>query len=66
MMKLIGTPTSPYTRKVRVVLAEKRIEYEFVIDVPYDAGNRACPNSIRSARFRCWCSMTTPRCSIRA
>jgi len=37
MMRLIGTPTSPYTRKTRVVLAEKRIEYEFVIDVPYDA-----------------------------
>jgi glutathione S-transferase len=37
MMKLIGTPTSPYTRKARVVLAEKRIEYEFVIDVPYEA-----------------------------
>ena len=36
-MKLIGTPTSPYTRKARVVLAEKRIDYEFVVDVPYDA-----------------------------
>ena len=33
-MKLIGTPGSPYTRKVRVVLAEKRIDYEFVIDAP--------------------------------
>lgn len=36
-MKLIGTPTSPYTRKARIVLAEKRIDYDFVIDVPYDA-----------------------------
>ena len=35
-MKLIGTPTSPYTRKVRVVLAEKRIDYEFVVDSPND------------------------------
>ena len=35
-MKLIGTPTSPYTRKARVVLAEKRIDYDFVVDVPYD------------------------------
>jgi glutathione S-transferase len=34
MMKLIGTVTSPYTRKVRVVLAEKRMECEFVVDVP--------------------------------
>jgi glutathione S-transferase len=33
-MKLIGTQTSPYTRKVRVVLAEKRIEYAFEEDVP--------------------------------
>lgn len=42
-MKLIGTPTSPYTRKARVVLAEKRIDYEFVVDVPYDAAT-AVPN----------------------
>lgn len=34
MMKLIGTTTSPYTRKVRVVLAEKRMECAFVVDVP--------------------------------
>jgi glutathione S-transferase len=33
-MKLIGTPSSPYTRKVRVVLAEKRIDYDFVNDAP--------------------------------
>ncbi|MBX9903041.1 MAG: glutathione S-transferase [Burkholderiales bacterium] len=33
-MKLIGTATSPYTRKVRVVLAEKRMECEFVVDAP--------------------------------
>jgi glutathione S-transferase len=39
-MKLIGTPTSPYTRKARVVLAEKRIEYEFVLDAPLDAATR--------------------------
>jgi glutathione S-transferase len=34
MMKLIGTVTSPYTRKVRVVLAEKRMECEFIVDAP--------------------------------
>jgi glutathione S-transferase len=34
MLKLIGTATSPYTRKVRVVLAEKRMECEFVVDTP--------------------------------
>jgi len=26
-MKLIGSTSSPYVRKVRVVLAEKKIEY---------------------------------------
>jgi glutathione S-transferase len=44
-MKLIGTPTSPYTRKARVVLAEKRIEYEFIIDVPYDAATRVAAHN---------------------
>lgn len=29
-MKLIGSTTSPYVRKVRIVLAEKRIDCEFV------------------------------------
>ncbi len=36
-MKLIANPTSPFSRKVRIVLAEKRIDYEFVIDNPGDA-----------------------------
>ncbi len=30
-MKLIGIPTSPYVRKTRIVLIEKKIEYEFVV-----------------------------------
>jgi glutathione S-transferase len=33
-MKLIGTLTSPYVRKARVVLAEKKIDFEFIIDSP--------------------------------
>jgi glutathione S-transferase len=36
-MKLIGTPASPYTRKVRIVLAEKRIDYDFINDAPASA-----------------------------
>ena len=36
-MKLIGTPASPFTRKARVVLAEKRIEYDFIVSSPHDA-----------------------------
>ena len=34
-MKLIGSLTSPYVRKVRIVLAEKKIECELVIDSPW-------------------------------
>ena len=34
-MKLIGSLTSPFVRKVRVVLAEKKIECEFEIDSPW-------------------------------
>jgi glutathione S-transferase len=34
-MKLIGSHTSPFVRKVRIVLAEKKIDYEFVIDSPW-------------------------------
>jgi len=31
-MKLIGSLTSPYVRKVRVVMAEKKIDYEFALE----------------------------------
>ena len=31
-MKLIGSNTSPYVRKVRVVMAEKKLDYEFVTE----------------------------------
>src|SRR5690606_8463949 len=31
-MKLFGSLTSPYVRKTRVVLAEKKLEYEFVLE----------------------------------
>ena len=34
-MKLIGSLTSPYTRNVRFVLAEKKIEVEFVLESPH-------------------------------
>ena len=38
-MKLIATPTSPYGRKVRIALAEKRIEYVLVEASPWAPGN---------------------------
>ncbi len=31
-MKLIGSNTSPYVRKVRVVMAEKKLDYDYVLD----------------------------------
>lgn len=34
-MKLIGSLTSPYVRKVRIVANEKHIELEFVVDIPW-------------------------------
>jgi len=40
MMKLIGSLTSPYVRKVRIVLAEKKIEYELIVDNPWSADNQ--------------------------
>ena len=41
-MKLIGSLTSPFVRKVRLVLAEKKIDCEFVIDSPW-TGDTAVP-----------------------
>jgi len=31
-MKLIGSNTSPYVRKVRVVMAEKKLDYDYVLE----------------------------------
>lgn len=42
-MKLIGSLTSPYVRKVRIVLAEKKIEYDFELDSPWLAESKV-PN----------------------
>jgi glutathione S-transferase len=39
-MKLIGSLTSPFVRKARVALAEKKIEYTFELDNPWDEHSR--------------------------
>jgi len=39
-MKLIGSHTSPYVRKVRVVMAEKKLEYAFVLQDPWSPDSR--------------------------
>ena len=41
-MKLIASPTSPYARKVRIALAEKKIEYELVESLAWDARTIRC------------------------
>lgn len=42
-MKLIGSKTSPYVRKVRVMLAEKSIQAEFVEDNVWSPGTTVTP-----------------------
>jgi glutathione S-transferase len=36
-MKLIGSVTSPYVRKVRIVMAEKKLDYQFVSEDVWSA-----------------------------
>jgi len=45
-MKLIGSLTSPYVRKTRVVLAEKKIECEFSVDASGDENSVASWNPL--------------------
>jgi glutathione S-transferase len=39
-MKLIASLTSPYARKVRIVLAEKKIDCPIEVDIPWNADSR--------------------------
>ena len=39
-MKLIGASASPFVRKVRVVMAEKRLDFELVLENPWDCTTR--------------------------
>ena len=36
-MKLIGSTSSPYVRKVRIVMAEKKLDYQFVLEDVWSA-----------------------------
>ncbi|MDX6019254.1 glutathione S-transferase [Scandinavium sp. V105_16] len=38
-MKLIGSYTSPFVRKISVILLEKGITFEFINEMPYNAEN---------------------------
>lgn len=44
-MKLIGTHSSPFVRKVRIVLAEKKIDVEFEIDSPWLATSQVASSN---------------------
>ena len=39
-MKLFASLTSPYARKIRIILAEKRLPFELVVDSPWEANTR--------------------------
>ena len=39
-MKLIGSSSSPYVRKVRITMAEKKLDYQYVIDNVWSAETR--------------------------
>jgi glutathione S-transferase len=39
-MKLIGSLTSPFVRKVRIVLAEKKLDYKFDVEDVWSEGTR--------------------------
>lgn len=39
-MKLFASLTSPYARKIRIVLAEKSLPFELVVDSPWEANTR--------------------------
>ncbi|TDR73556.1 glutathione S-transferase [Paludibacterium purpuratum] len=39
-MKLIASLTSPYARKVRIVLAEKKIDCPIEVDIPWNADSK--------------------------
>jgi len=51
-MKLIGSLSSPYVRKVRVVMAEKKLDYQFLADNPWSA-DTAVPDSNPLGKVPC-------------
>ncbi len=64
-MKLIGSNSSPYVRKVRIVMAEKKLDYEFVLEDVW-APTAASASPIRWAKCRAWSWKVAKRCSTRA
>jgi glutathione S-transferase len=51
-MKLIGSTTSPYVRKVRIVMAEKKLDYQFVLENVW-AADTTMPDSNPLGKVPC-------------
>jgi len=51
-MKLIGSNASPYVRKVRIVMAEKKIDFEHVLENPWTADTKV-PESNPLGKIPC-------------
>ena len=45
-MKLIGSLTSPYVRKVRVVMAEKKLDFQLVLEDPWGSDSVLAANPL--------------------
>jgi len=45
-MKLLGAYTSPYVRKVRIVLAEKKLDYQFALEDVWGSDAITCANPL--------------------
>jgi glutathione S-transferase len=52
-MKLIGAITSPYVRKVRIVMAEKKLEYQLVLEDVWAATSTIGPRRLSSRTAMC-------------
>ena len=52
-MKLIGSLTSPYVRKVRIVLAEKKLDYKFDVEDVWAADDTAISASNPLGKVPC-------------
>ena len=52
-MKLLASLTSPYARKIRVILAEKALPFELVVDSPWEANMRIPTHRDRPFREGC-------------
>lgn len=52
-MKLVGSYTSPFVRKLSILLLEKGITFEFINELPYNADNGVAQfNPL--GKVRCW------------